>query len=170
MAGTRVLCTHYLLRVATVVERFMQHLNGCLTKGDDSQYKSMKDFLPAIAFAHNTAFNSAINCTPFEAGHGLRAKTKYLHFEVSKIFPDEVEVAYYTTPKPLMEGHANATLHQRIDDFLKARFRKTWFVYAGQRRWERNIKTSVPVQSQASTLDGETTRQRDRRFSYRHEP
>jgi hypothetical protein len=35
----------------------------------------MRDYLPAIAFAHNTAFNSAINCTPFEAGHGLRART-----------------------------------------------------------------------------------------------
>jgi hypothetical protein len=62
-------------RSNAVVERFMQHLNGCLTKCDDSQYKNMKDFLPAIAFAHNTAFNSTINCTPFEAGHGLRAKT-----------------------------------------------------------------------------------------------
>jgi hypothetical protein len=60
---------------AVVMERFMQHLNGCLTKCEDSQYKNMKDFLPAIAFAHSTAFNSAINCTPFEAGHGLRAKT-----------------------------------------------------------------------------------------------
>jgi hypothetical protein len=35
----------------------------------------MKDYLPAITFAHNTSFNSAINCTPFEAGHGLRART-----------------------------------------------------------------------------------------------
>jgi hypothetical protein len=35
----------------------------------------MQDYLPAIAFAHNTAFNSAINCTPFEAGHGLQART-----------------------------------------------------------------------------------------------
>jgi hypothetical protein len=39
----------------------MQHLNACLSKCDDSQYK-------------NIVFNSAINCTPFEAGHGLRAK------------------------------------------------------------------------------------------------
>jgi hypothetical protein len=62
-------------RSNAVVERFMQHFNGRLTKCDDSQYKNMKDFLPALAFAHNTAFNSAINCTPFEAGHGLRAKT-----------------------------------------------------------------------------------------------
>ena len=62
-------------RSNAVVERFMQHLTGCLTKCDDSQYKSIKDYLPAIAFAHNTAFNSAINCSPFEAGHGLRART-----------------------------------------------------------------------------------------------
>ena len=62
-------------RSNAVVERFMQHLNGCLTKCDDNQYNNMKDYLPAIAFAHNTAFNSAINCTPFEAGHGLRART-----------------------------------------------------------------------------------------------
>ena len=57
------------------VERFMQHLTSCLTKCDDTQYRNVKDYLPAIAFAHNTAFNSAINCTPFEAGHGLRART-----------------------------------------------------------------------------------------------
>jgi hypothetical protein len=51
------------------VERFMQHLTSCLMKCDDAQYRNVKDYLPAIAFAHNTAFNSAINCTPFEAGH-----------------------------------------------------------------------------------------------------
>ncbi len=48
--------------------------------------------------------------------------------EVNRIFPDEVEVIYYTTPKPLMEGYTTATLHQRADDLLKARFRKTWYV------------------------------------------
>jgi transposase InsO family protein len=62
-------------RSNAVVERFMQHLNACLSKCDDSQYKSMRDYLPAIVFAHNTVFNSAINCTPFEAGHGLSART-----------------------------------------------------------------------------------------------
>ena len=62
-------------RSNAIVERFMQHLTGCLTKCDDTQYKNIKDYLPAIAFAHNTAFNSAINCSPFEAGHGLRART-----------------------------------------------------------------------------------------------
>ena len=63
-------------RSNAVVERFMQHLNGCLTKCDDTQYNNMQDYLPAIAFSHNTAFNSAITCTPFEAGHDrLQART-----------------------------------------------------------------------------------------------
>ncbi len=31
--------------------------------------------LPAFQFALNTTFNSAIGCTPFEAGHGLAATT-----------------------------------------------------------------------------------------------
>ena len=36
----------------------------------------MKDHLPEIALAHhNTAFNSAMKCTLFEAMYGLRAKT-----------------------------------------------------------------------------------------------
>jgi transposase InsO family protein len=62
-------------RSNAVVERFMQHLNGCLTKCDDNQYNNMQDYLPATTFAHNTAFNSAMNCAPFEAGHGLQART-----------------------------------------------------------------------------------------------
>jgi hypothetical protein len=57
------------------VERFMQHLTSCLTKCDDTQYRNLKVYIQAIAFLHNIAFNSAINCTPFEAGHGLRART-----------------------------------------------------------------------------------------------
>jgi transposase InsO family protein len=57
------------------VERFMQHLTSCLTKCDDTQYRNLKDYIQAIAFAHNSVFNSAINCTPFEVGHDLRART-----------------------------------------------------------------------------------------------
>ena len=35
-------------------------------------YRNLKDHLCAIALAHyNTAFNSAMKCTPFEAMYGL---------------------------------------------------------------------------------------------------
>jgi hypothetical protein len=72
---TQVTTASHNPRSNAVVERFMQHLNVCLTKCDDTQYNNMQGYLPAIAFAHNTSFNSAINCTPFEAGHGLQART-----------------------------------------------------------------------------------------------
>jgi hypothetical protein len=43
-------------------------------KLSDQEYKQLKTIaLPAFQFAINTSFNSAIGCTPFEAGHGLAA-------------------------------------------------------------------------------------------------
>ena len=35
----------------------------------------IKDYLPAIAFAHNTSYSFVLEATPFECGHGLRART-----------------------------------------------------------------------------------------------
>jgi hypothetical protein len=59
----------------STVERFMQTLNACLRKCSDKEYKNIGPYLQAIAFAHNSVFNSSINCTPFECGHGLRARS-----------------------------------------------------------------------------------------------
>jgi hypothetical protein len=45
-------------------------------KCEDTLYRNLKDHLPVIALAHyNTAFNSAMKCTTFEAMYGFRAKT-----------------------------------------------------------------------------------------------
>ena len=65
----------YNARANAVVERFMQTLNSMLRTCDDKTYKDIKNFLPAIAFAHNTTYNSVLEATPFECGHGLRART-----------------------------------------------------------------------------------------------
>jgi hypothetical protein len=47
-----------------------------IRKLTDQEYKQLKSIaLPAFQFALNTTFNSAIDCTPFEAGHGLQATT-----------------------------------------------------------------------------------------------
>ena len=46
-----------------------------LRKSDDEHYNNIKDYLPAMQFAINTTFNSVLNCTPFEAAHGLPART-----------------------------------------------------------------------------------------------
>ena len=47
-----------------------------IRKLNDQEYKNLGTrALPAFQFALNTTFNSAIGCTPFEAGHGLAATT-----------------------------------------------------------------------------------------------
>jgi hypothetical protein len=47
-----------------------------IRKLTDQEYKHLKNIaLPAFQFALNTTFNSAIGCTPFEAGHGLQVTT-----------------------------------------------------------------------------------------------
>ncbi len=41
----------------------------------NEDYNNLKDYLQCIAFAHNCTYSSVVECTPFEAGHGLRAGT-----------------------------------------------------------------------------------------------
>ena len=65
----------YNPRANASVERFMQSMNGALRKCSNSEYKDIKNYLQAIAFVHNTTFHSSINCTPFECGHGLQARS-----------------------------------------------------------------------------------------------
>jgi hypothetical protein len=50
-------------------------IGAMLRKCSDSQYKNVKEYLPAMAFATNTTNSSTLNCTPFEAGHELPART-----------------------------------------------------------------------------------------------
>ena len=64
----------YNARGNATVERFMQHLTANLTKCSKAEYDDIGLYLQAIAFAHNTSFSSSLNCTPFEAGHGLKAR------------------------------------------------------------------------------------------------
>ena len=65
----------YNPRANAIVERFMQTLNSMLRKFSNEDYRNIKVNLQAIAFAHNTTYSSVLQCTPFECGHGLRART-----------------------------------------------------------------------------------------------
>ena len=65
----------YNARGNATVDWFMQHLTACLTKCSDDEYAHVDLYLQAIAFAHNTPFSSTLNCTPFEAGHGLKSRS-----------------------------------------------------------------------------------------------
>ena len=59
-----------------ICERVNQTIGAMIRKLSDHEYKNMSTlYLPSFQFAINTTFNSAIGCTPFEAGHGLMAVT-----------------------------------------------------------------------------------------------
>jgi transposase InsO family protein len=58
-----------------IVERFMHTLGRMLRIASNDEYSNIKDYLQCITFAHNCTYSSVIECTPFEAGHGLRART-----------------------------------------------------------------------------------------------
>ena len=53
----------------------LNHIIGVNKQPRHAEYKNIKEFVHCIAFAHNCTFNSAIEMTPFEAGHGLPART-----------------------------------------------------------------------------------------------
>jgi transposase InsO family protein len=60
----------------SICERINQSLGSMIRKLNDQEYKHLDTrALPAFQFALNTTFNSAIGCTPFEAGHGSAATT-----------------------------------------------------------------------------------------------
>jgi hypothetical protein len=66
----------YNPRGNAIVERFMQALGHMLRiASKNEEYSNLKDYLQCIAFAHNCTYSSVIECTPFEAGHNLRART-----------------------------------------------------------------------------------------------
>jgi hypothetical protein len=56
-------------------DSFMYTLGRMLRIASNDEYNNLKDYLQCIAFAHNYAYSSVIECTPFEASHGLRVGT-----------------------------------------------------------------------------------------------
>ena len=46
-----------------------------LRKLSNTEYGHIKEILPSLQFAVNTTHQYSIECTPFEAGHGLKART-----------------------------------------------------------------------------------------------
>ncbi len=65
----------YNPRDNAIVERFMHTLGHMLRIASNEEYNNLKDYLQCIAFAHHCTYSSVIGCTPFESGHGLRART-----------------------------------------------------------------------------------------------
>jgi len=62
-------------RENAICERANQTLGAVLRKLSNSEYAHIKEILPSLQFTVNTTHQSSIECTPFEAGHGLKART-----------------------------------------------------------------------------------------------
>jgi hypothetical protein len=52
--------------------------------------------------------------------------------EIDKIYPDEIEVTYYSTPRPNLENYETGSKDQRMETLAEARFRKTWYIRQGK--------------------------------------
>ena len=58
-----------------ICERVNQTLGAMLRKLSDTEYANIKEILPSLQFTVNTTHQPSIECTPFEADHGLKART-----------------------------------------------------------------------------------------------
>ena len=54
-----------------MAERVVLFLNKCLRQLTDAQYKQWPRYLSCFEAAWNTHFVDSIDCTPFEAAHGV---------------------------------------------------------------------------------------------------
>jgi hypothetical protein len=64
--------------------------------------------------------------------------------EVHKIYPDEIEVIYYTTPREQLDEYETATHKQRQERLGQSRFRKTWFIRNGTNAGKGTLNSPFP--------------------------
>ena len=70
--------------------------------------------------------------------------TEWCLAEVSKIYTDEIELIYYTTPASQAQDYANAAKELRQDNLKNTRFRKTWYLNSGKNIGKATIKAPFP--------------------------
>ena len=59
----------------STIERLWQYVALCLKLMTNVQYKKWERFIRLMEHVWNTTFHSVLQCTPFEAAHGLPART-----------------------------------------------------------------------------------------------
>ena len=60
--------------------------------------------------------------------------------EINKIYSDEVEIIYFTTPTKVVEKYIEQSIDQKSENLRSARFRKTWFIRDGKNAGKGTIK------------------------------
>jgi hypothetical protein len=70
--------------------------------------------------------------------------TEWFLGEVSRVYPDEIELTYYTTPISKSEDYANASKELRQENLQNARFRKTLYISSGKNVGKATITAPFP--------------------------
>ena len=70
--------------------------------------------------------------------------TEWFLAEISRIYPDEIHVVYYTTPISKSENYTSATKEQRREILASARFRKTWYISSGKNVGKATLTAPFP--------------------------
>ncbi len=72
-----------------------------------------------------------INAIAYNKDDALQDKGWYLA-EIDKIYPGEIEVTYYATPRPSLDNYETSSNEQRMEALGEACFRKTLHIRQGK--------------------------------------
>jgi hypothetical protein len=70
--------------------------------------------------------------------------TEWYLAEINKIYSDEVEVVYFTTPAKTAENYIERSFDEKSENLRSARFRKTWIIRDGKNAGRGTLKVPFP--------------------------
>jgi hypothetical protein len=70
--------------------------------------------------------------------------TKWYLAEINKIYSDEIEVVYFTTPAKSAENYIDQSIDQKRENLRTARFRKTYIIRDGKNAGKGTFKVPFP--------------------------
>ncbi len=69
--------------------------------------------------------------------------TEWYLAEINKIYSDEIEIIYFTTPITVVENFIEQSIQDKSENLRSARFRKTWFIRDGKNAGKGTIKAPL---------------------------
>jgi hypothetical protein len=70
--------------------------------------------------------------------------TEWYLAEINKIYSDEIEVVYFTTPAKPAENYIEQSIDEKSENLRSARFRKTWIIRDGKNARKETLKVPFP--------------------------
>jgi transposase InsO family protein len=128
-----------------ICERANQTLGAILRKLSDYEYKNIKYFIPAFQFAMNITPHSAIGCSPFEAGHGVPAKTLSSARLMAQQYQPNLLEGQDGDQYAIEDGNS-AELQGQIKDLIELSMRMTEVVKSTS-EWHRRMTSNNLAQN-----------------------